>query len=520
MTPLPCKQPLRVDSPCPQPLVAKIGPAASEHGAGLVRPRVLSRRFARTAPQMGRHKRSGRAARRTVPRQEPFEPTQQPGSPTLVERIALCVILGLAALLLLYGLGAPRLWQDEAETALLGRNTLRFGLPRVWDGNNLVAQFYAIDFDSHLLFGKSWLPSYLVAGFFALFGQGTFTARLPFALCGLMTVWLTWRLGRKLAGDGLRWGWLRFGAAIGLLFHVNYLVCGATAPSVVAGRVLTRGWRSFDRRLVAGLFAAAVLTIPFFICFPPFAFAAEAATDLSDYPSRTAWVLGDLNRCLLPLPGIAILSVLAGGRLVGAGWSRRLAVTILLSVLLSNLTLWPRLVMIIGFRYVINILPLAALLFAGAICSVRKTRPAWIAGLVGIHLFTHLLGFPLSLWPPSGRPGLLRTDLYDYAESLLRPVRGPIDGAVEFLQKNSKRGDFLFTPRRDWEGFIGAPSEQIFLEALASRGQAVERFVLDAPDLPWQAREYPPRHLFRTPADVPPVVIYRISAAPGLIEKK
>ena len=379
MTPLPCKQPLRVDSPCPQPLVAKIGPAASEHGAGLVRPRVLSRRFARTAPQMGRHKRSGRAARRTVPRQEPFEPTQQPGSPTLVERIALCVILGLAALLLLYGLGAPRLWQDEAETALLGRNTLRFGLPRVWDGNNLVAQFYAIDFDSHLLFGKSWLPSYLVAGFFALFGQGTFTARLPFALCGLVTVWLTWRLGRKLTGDGLiallaalllalslpfllysrqcrwyapamavtlllveaeerlaeRWGWLRFGAAIGLLFHLNYLVCGATAPALVAARLWTRGWRSIDRRLVAGLSAAALLTLPFFAFFLAIAFFVylmwrERRGEIATWP----------RRAYVAFYGGAILAVASLGVYFWQGASGLDAAAFLVILALSAFAMW------------------------------------------------------------------------------------------------------------------------------------------------------------------------------------
>ena len=190
---------------------------------------------------------------------------------------------------------------------------------------------------------------------------------------------------------------------------------------------------------------------------------------------------------------------------------------------------------------------------------MRKARPWWIAGLVGVHLSTHLLGFPLSLWPPSGRPGLVRTDLYDYAESLLRPVRGPIDGAVEFLQKNAKPGDLLFTPyeqlplqfytdlrtgglqriedtlddlgislpryvsdirpeevswylpRRDWERFLGAPSTETLLRVLASRGRAEERFVLDAPDLTYQTREYPPEHHFRTPPNVPLVVIYRIS---------
>ena len=77
-----------------------------------------------------------------------------------------------------------------------------------------------------------------------------------------------------------------------------------------------------------------------------------------------------------------------------------------------------------------------------------------------------------------------------------------------------------YLPRRDWGQFRGTPSTQTFLKVLASRGRFAERFVLDAPDLPWQTREYPPEHLFRAPSDVPPVVIYRISAAPGLREKK
>src|SRR5262245_11879089 len=38
----------------------------------------------------------------------------------------------------LAGLGAPLLWQDEAETAVFGRTVLEFGFPKVHVGRNVL----------------------------------------------------------------------------------------------------------------------------------------------------------------------------------------------------------------------------------------------------------------------------------------------------------------------------------------------------------------------------------------------
>jgi len=143
-------------------------------------------------------------------------------------------VLLLAAVLLFANLGRPRMWQDEAETALLGRNTLRFGVPKVWDGLNLVTQSYAFDFDRHLLFQKPWLPIYAVAASFAVLGEGTARARLPFAVCGLLTVYLTWRVGSRLSGD-------RAVGALGALLLTVSLPPSCTRASVAGTRW---PWRS------------------------------------------------------------------------------------------------------------------------------------------------------------------------------------------------------------------------------------------------------------------------------------
>ena len=108
-------------------------------------------------------------------------------------------LLALSAALLLVRLGDGRMWQDEAQTALVARTVLQGGVPRGSDGLNYFSQELGAEYGPGLLWRwHTWLPFYLLAGFFKLFGEGTFIARLPFALAGLATVAATWALGRRL----------------------------------------------------------------------------------------------------------------------------------------------------------------------------------------------------------------------------------------------------------------------------------------------------------------------------------
>jgi hypothetical protein len=526
-----------------------------------------------------------------------------------VERSILLVILAVAAWACLWNLGAPRLWQDEAETALLGRNILKFGVPRVWDGQNLVAQFYALDFDRHLLFQKSWLPPYLVAGSFAVFGESTVTARLPFALASILTVWLTWRVARRFSGSPLtalsaagllsvslpfvlyarqcRWygvamalslllvetednleqpsarvPWLSFGVTLAALYHTNFLVCAATAAGIILARATTRGWHSLvARRFVLGLVVASVLVLPHAIAFPAFGEAVNGGGP-SSYFATVGWVVGDLNRYLLPVPGLAILLVIGARQVLRRGWFQRLAIVLGVAVLTGSLTMWSGLVTIIGFRYVVNLLPLAAILTASVFTEALGSKPAFLAGLLALNAATHVVGFPLSMWPPAGRPGLARTDLLDGWRAVVHPVRGPIDAAVEFLESNAKAGEYLHTPyealpiqfytklrtsglqtvaprlaelgvtlpayvseveperldwllpRRPWEKFQNAPGTPELLEAERILGRPGRGSTLDAPDLPWQNREYPPMRIFVDDPAIPRTIIVRFPPKP------
>ena len=115
---------------------------------------------------------------------------------------AALITMAAAALLLLWGLGRPLFWSDEAITAIYSRNTLRYGWPRAWDGRNLCAYADGTSVSARDLGAWAYplLQFYVTAGSFAVFGVNTWAGRLPHALLGLATVWLTYLVARRTGG--------------------------------------------------------------------------------------------------------------------------------------------------------------------------------------------------------------------------------------------------------------------------------------------------------------------------------
>jgi hypothetical protein len=115
-----------------------------------------------------------------------------------LRRAVPAALLALGGLLLFWNLGRPALWQDEAETALRAESILETGLPRTTLGGALVtAQPSLAKYEGNadgVWIWNTWLPAYLVAASFAALGRTPFAARLPFALAGLLTLWLAYGL--------------------------------------------------------------------------------------------------------------------------------------------------------------------------------------------------------------------------------------------------------------------------------------------------------------------------------------
>ena len=113
-------------------------------------------------------------------------------------------VLLVGALLLLYRLNDTYLWQDEAETAIVSRHLLAYGLPLSTDGTAWVqqaAQGFVEFTDDHVWIYHSWLQYALTAAAFAVLGPTTLAARLPFVLVGLVTLVLFYHLVSRWLED-------------------------------------------------------------------------------------------------------------------------------------------------------------------------------------------------------------------------------------------------------------------------------------------------------------------------------
>ncbi|MBI3332944.1 MAG: glycosyltransferase family 39 protein [Candidatus Omnitrophica bacterium] len=365
-------------------------------------------------------------------------------------------LLLLAAALLLIGLKNGRLWQDEAETAVLGRNVLWYGYPRAFDGINWVnpalpqQRGYAWTY-------HTWLPIYLAAGSFYLLGENSFSARLPFALIGLAAVWLAYRLFRWLTGEiwvarlavGMmvtsvpfllhmrqcryyapalfftlwsvwaywrflererrpaaggeadsasrsRWGGLELVAALNLLFHSDH---GAFLP-VVSALILHLAWsRPTARQIRRGLSVLGLVlatTVPWMIYLK--AWQHQGSFSWKELSHHLQFYFRQINRFLVPIPFWLVAVI---------GW-RRLFQWAFGTMGTAQRTAWKLVGLLLGiglaflvlvpqqrhFRYLIFLVPWLLLAQAALLaCLFRFRRWAAALALTLLLILTDLIHY-------------------------------------------------------------------------------------------------------------------------------
>lgn len=101
-------------------------------------------------------------------------------------RIILAIVF---TLLVIPNLGTRSLWQDEAETALVAKQMVKSNnwLPYAYDDQGPISQDWNYQFSvSKLWRWHPWLQFYVTALSFKLLGISALTARLPFALAGIL----------------------------------------------------------------------------------------------------------------------------------------------------------------------------------------------------------------------------------------------------------------------------------------------------------------------------------------------
>ncbi len=139
----------------------------------------------------------------------------------IMQRRFLLCLLAVESLLLFKMLDNSAFWIDEAINGDLGRNILQFGYPTKWDGQYLVESYFNVEATRGVVeITHVWFQYYLTALSLYLFGDNTVAARLPFVICGLLTVVALYYLARRLS-DSERLAKL---AALLLTFHTGFLV--------------------------------------------------------------------------------------------------------------------------------------------------------------------------------------------------------------------------------------------------------------------------------------------------------
>lgn len=364
------------------------------------------------------------------------------------------LLLALVALLLLcIRLDDVYLWQDEAETALIARHTLAYGLPLSSDGRTWVQQeevpFHEFTSDYVWIY-HPWMQYAVTALSFAILGESTLSARMPFALAGLATILLLYRLAKRLQPDprvarlapillalfvpgillarqcryyaisaaltllvldsyfslrsAKQWGVPYFILSSVLLFHTEYAAFFPVMAAVAVHAWLSRTSTGLWKRLLPGLLLVALLTLPWTglipVWHPPV--ASESVSQLVAGGRfvrsvlRTIGIVGEqglqITAWVLPL---LLLPAVAWGiranRHQSPVTSQSVGLWSLVLLLIAGHILALSLVGWTFFRYLGHIIPLLLLLAAvGLIWLVDRWRPLGYASLL-ILLTTNML---------------------------------------------------------------------------------------------------------------------------------
>ncbi len=385
--------------------------------------------------------------------------------PEQFRRVLLLVLIACAGAFLLFNkLSDIYLWQDEAETALVSRHLLAYGLPLSTDGVDWVQQSsqpFSEFTHVYVWIYHSWLQYWVTAAAFSVLGTTTLAARLPFALVGLVVliswpVFLSRWLGdQRLAATGAvlllfcvpflllmrqcryyslatlatllvvdAYYLLRRGspsavpylaASAVLLYHSHY---GAFFP-IVAGLglhlALSRPSRTVLLRSILALGLAGLLILPWAVFMQVLNRGEPLRLDrfLAHLGQHTIYITG----WILPL-AVPILLVLAWRRLI-RGWALTAAETSFCSitaclalttvVMLSAAAAFDA----VFFRYITHLIPLLLGLVAIVVSKVMARWPLGGLALLAALTLTNVVhmapyGLPLvvrwdpgSVWPQS-----------------------------------------------------------------------------------------------------------------------
>jgi len=488
--------------------------------------------------------------------------------------IPVILLLFMASVLFICNLGNHYLWQDEAQTALLSKTILTEGVPKGYDGTNYFSQEEGAEYGkNHIWKWHTWLPFYVVATFFKLFGISTFVARLPFALFGIAcvlccyyfckTAWQNKKialastfllitcipfliLSRQCRYFSMTaffslWGLLSylhiskehkyssilFVIASTLLFHAHYIYCVTLLATTIIHSVF------FDRkklkRVLLLSFLITLINGPWIIWLSSMKYGDQYGNRMFDL----AWFSGLLSQYLssigkfifTPYLFLTIPMILLGNKIkTGKFWSMEKSsfsnIVLLLIFLSVNLIALSMVSPYPFFRYLSPLVPVLMILAGYLIVSTSRLFFLLPIIIIGLLLFTGSIG--------------------DFLYEITHDYDGPIEGIVKYLNEHSEKNDIIlvsygdmplkfYTDLRitggltgedlsvasdpDWiiirKHIISDYTKTVLTHVRTLNIANYKRIVLDYPDIPFENREEPFLHQYRTYLDEDRVVIHK-----------
>ena len=407
-----------------------------------------------------------------------------------------CLYLGVSAFvffLAFCNLDGRLFWGDEAETAVLAKNVLKFGVPKVDDGVNHVT-FNGDKFDASaggVWTWSPWLQEYIAAGSFAIFGPTTWAGRAPFALVGWMDVVLlgvvAWKIYRshrvalasmvllgtseifllhirqcryysisvlgeilfvygihQLITQNRRGIWVAAGALI-LQFYSNYIIAAANIPALI---FLAWMLRKRGKRAVLGVAAILgvllIAMLPWLVYAHPWGQTNEVGGE-KYFPKAWDYLL-EFNfhfvpLCFLVLPLFGLISVRGNGQII-----RQEATPQLEPFALGLFPLYLAIIVMAPghfLRYLLPILPVACLLAAAWVFRHIKWRMLALL-MLAVQCTTNAISI-VTAYPVRGELHHLCSPLLRYAVGITGPYEDRFTDVLKFLNEQSHPGETVLT---------------------------------------------------------------------------
>jgi len=402
--------------------------------------------------------------------------------------ILAALLLGSTALMFT-NLGHYALWDDEANTALFAKSVWRTGDTVAVLGDNIIAYRSGAELAN---LRNRYIPPlgyYVAAPFVGILGDSAFAARLPFAICGLLTVGVVaWWLRRDGASTRT---WLLM--TIAVLGNVSLMLysrqCRYYALAILMSILLAYlyvHWEGRRRSLAAmaavslcllasnylnyaALYAcllldyllwgrkrrvlrwgdALLLFVPQLLLGGLMVYvwnplgkgvvSHQTSSWLSEKATLFWWNLRDLNRCEL---GVGLLIIIAPLAYIVVKDRRLVRGPVAILVYMVTVTLLsPQPVgvtSVADVRYLAPLIPLC--IGVGVLCvkAVTARVPALAVPLALVAFCTNVLHFG-PLW---GDP--LRPTLIEYAGEVITPRTTAYAATVDWICQNVAEGESLW----------------------------------------------------------------------------